>query len=59
MRELEAACRNQESKVRGDKQKQTKVRNETRTPTWREGSHHDTEMERLGREAERKKPGGN
>lgn len=54
---MEAACRNQESKVRGDKQ--TKVRNETGTPTWREGSHHDTEMERLGREAKRKKPGGN
>jgi hypothetical protein len=49
---LKAVCRNQESRVRGDKQKQTKVRNETRIPTWREGSHRDTEMERLGREAE-------
>lgn len=43
---MEAVCRNQELRVRGDKRKQTKVRNETRIPTWREGSRSDTEMER-------------
>lgn len=42
---------NQEVKVRGDKQKQTQVRNEGREP------RHDMKMERLEREAEGRKPG--